>query len=237
MTQLEAVRSRTLGLFLHFQKKHLHMKSFLTWLWCTIKTDKNPPSVPARSLFADKAGVLFGILPGGQKLADSNIGLMVGLGTLLGINVGLYRLGTWLGTFYVGDDGMQEAAGFALVLLSQVIWSFRWRNRCERCAKHVFHPMKNSESMEVNYSETHHAYDTWKEEGTLVSREQKHAIETGKDHGRFRSLTTTTHRRVDYEYVWACQGCGFKNKHGQPVIPPAAIAAMGVVFLLCSFLF
>ena len=58
--------------------------------------------------------------------------------------------------------------------------------------------MENTESMEVDYSETHHAYDTWKEEGTLVSKEQKHAIDTGKDHGRFRSLTTTTHRRVDY---------------------------------------
>ncbi len=193
------------------------MKSFLTWLWYTIKTDKYPPSVPARSLFVDKSLLLFGMFPRplGRiplKLVDSNFGLIVGLGTLLGINVGLFRAGTWLGTFYNSDDGMQTCAGFALMLLSQVIWSFLWRNRCERCAKHSFHPMKNTESRDVDFSETYHAFDTWKEEGTLVSKEQKLSIESGKGQGRFRSVTTSMHTTVDYEYVWACQSCGFKAK-------------------------
>ena len=212
------------------------MKLFLKWLWDTIKTDKRPPTTPARSLFVDKAGFIFRVLPKGERLLDSNLGLILGVGMLLGVNVGLYHVGTWLGSMYVQDDDMHETTGYALLLLTQVFWSYRWRNRCEKCAANAFGPIKNTESMDVSYSETHHAYDTWKEESTVVSKEQKRSIESGRDMGRYRSLSTTTHRRVDYEYVWACGSCGFQNKHGQPVIPPIAIAALGAAFLFFSFL-
>ena len=49
---------------------------------------------------------------------------------------------------YVQDDDMHEATGYALLLLTQVFWFYRWRNRCEKCAANAFGPIKNTESMD-----------------------------------------------------------------------------------------